>query len=118
MTIEYELHPDISVCADQKVQVNLDVSNLTPSSNPGSINNLVYGVGSPSETWSPEDTDSKKTVLINLPAVNGVPAGEYPIMEVKLKPTGELGPVTVKIFDKDGNVVFEVSYFRDYFVLQ
>jgi len=69
----------------------------------------VYGVGSPQDTWSPLPGDSQKTVEITLPDVNGVPAGEYPIMEVKVTPTGNLGPVTVQIFDNDGNKVFEVG---------
>ena len=46
---------------------------------------------------------------ITLPDVNGVPAGQYDIMEVKIKPTGNLGPVTVQILDKNGVVVFVVS---------
>jgi len=48
-------------------------------------------------------------VNITLPDVNGVPAGQYDIMEVKIKPTGNLGPVTVQILDKSGVVVFVVS---------
>ena len=99
-----------AVCNDKKVLIDLKPSDLSPSSNPESINNLVYGVGSPHDTWSPSNTDTKKTVEITLPDVNGVKAGVYPIMEVKLKPTGELGPVTIKIFDQGGNKVFEVSY--------
>jgi hypothetical protein len=97
------------VCNDKKVGIDLKPSDLNPSSNPETIGNLIYGVGSPHDAWSPTDTDSKKTVEITLPDVNGVPAGEYPIMEVKLKPTGKLGPVTIKIF-KDGILVFEDVY--------
>jgi len=48
------------------------------------------------------------TLEIILPAVGGVPPGDYEIMEIKVKPTGNLGPVTVTIFDEDDSV-FEVS---------
>jgi hypothetical protein len=99
-----------SYCEDKKVPVDLESSNLKPSSNPEKIDNLVYGVGSPRNTWSPLPGDSVKTVEITLPDVNGVPAGDYPIMEVEVKPTGELGLVTVQIFDKNGNKVFEDEY--------
>jgi len=96
-------------CKDKKEEVPLDVSNLNPSSNPQDINNLVNGVGSPKNTWQPTDSDTAKTVKITLPEVNGVPPGQYDIMEVKIKPTGELGPVTVQILDKNGDVVYEVN---------
>jgi hypothetical protein len=98
------------VCNDKKVGIDLKPSDLNPSSNPETIGNLIYGVGSPHDTWSPTDTDSQKTVVITLPDVNGVPAGEYPIMEIKLKSTENLGQVTVKIFDEAGKKVFEDVY--------
>ena len=107
-------------CKDKKEQVPLDVSNLKPSSNPQDINNLVDGEGKPQNTWQPTEDDTKKTVVITLPDVNGVPPGQYDIMEVKIKPTGDLGPVTVQILDKNGDVVYEVNttlitlYFTDF----
>jgi len=70
---------------------------------------VVPGIGSPSKTWSPTPEDQHPSVTIKLSEVNGVPAGDYPIIQVELTPVGELGPVTVKIVGKDGNVTFEVS---------
>jgi len=98
-----------TACKDKKVEVELDDVNLNSASNPDTVSNLIYGVGSPKDTWSPVEDDPDKALEINLPEVNGVPAGQYDIMEVKIKPTGNLGPVTVKIFDAAGNKVFDVS---------
>jgi hypothetical protein len=97
-------------CKDKKVEVNLDVANLKPSSNADNVGYLISGLGSPHNNWEPTTRDSVKTLEITLPDFNGIPAGEYPIIEVKVKPTGNLGPVTVQIFDKDGNKVFEDVY--------
>ena len=92
-----------------EVVVKIDGSDLTPSSNPSTIDNVIPGVGGPDKTWSPKSRDENPSVKIKLPEVNGVPAGDYPIMKVELTPVGELGPVTVTIVGKNGSVVFEVS---------
>ena len=97
------------VCKDKKERLELDESNLNPSSNSDSIGNIVFGNGNPHNTWQSTDDDTDKTLEIYLPDVNGVPPGDYQIMEVKVKPTGELGPVTVQILDQDNNEVFSVS---------
>ena len=88
------------------VVVTTNVSDLIPSSNPGTIGNVIPGAPN---TWSPTPGDENPSVTIKLPEVNGVPAGNYPIMQVELTPVGELGPVTVTLVGKDGSVVFEVS---------
>jgi hypothetical protein len=99
------------VCKDKKVQVDLFASDLFPSSNTDKKNNLVDGVGNKHNTWEPTKDDPKKTVEILLTrSVNGVPAGSYPIMEIKVKPTGNLGPVNVAIYDDDRSNVYEDVY--------
>lgn len=71
------------VCNGKEEQVNLGPSSLKPVDD---------------KTWK-----------IDLPDVNGVPAGQYEIMNVTFKTDGSVGPFTVKIVDEDGVVVFEVS---------
>jgi hypothetical protein len=99
------------VCKDKKERIDLDVSNLVPSSNTDTIDNIVFENGNPDNTWQPGDDDIDKYLQIDLPtSADGVPPGDYQIMEVKIKPTGNLGPVTVKIFDENWEPVFEELY--------
>jgi hypothetical protein len=102
------------VCKDKKERIDLDVSNLIPSSNADTIDNIVFENGSPHDTWQPSDDDNEKTLEIDLPVVNGVSPRDYQIMEIKVKPTGNLGPVTVRIFDEKWTPVFEVSNLKSY----
>lgn len=72
------------VCNDKEQRLDLDVTSFQPS-------------------------DNDKTLVIHLPDVNGKSAGDYDIMRVTFKTTGDLGPVTVKIVDNGGNVLLSVS---------
>ena len=86
-----------------------------PSSNPDNIDNILYGEGSSLVTWSPADDDPEKTLDIILPALNGVPAGEYHIADVNITSTGSMGPVTVQIYDGEWTPLFEVSHVETFF---
>jgi hypothetical protein len=99
----------ILACKQTEVVVKTDVSNLTPSSNPDTVGNVIPGVGGKDNPWTPSPEDTKPSLTVNLPEVNGVPAGEYPIMKVDLTPVGDAGTITVTILDKDNNPVFEVG---------
>jgi hypothetical protein len=95
-------------CTLQEVVVSTGVTNISPSS--GDVRKLIPGGGDKFNPWTPGANDDRPKITIKLPEVNGVPAGEYPIMQVDLTPVGDLGTVIVKIFDKNGNVVFEGSF--------
>lgn len=88
-----------------KEKLSLDVSDLIPSSDLDNIEDIFSK--NPSEAWHPDD--EKPTLEIDLPEVNGVPAGKYDIMIVAFKQTGNPVPVTVTILDEDGKVILEVS---------
>jgi len=87
--------------------LDLDVFDLTPSSNLQSIDK-IFSKNS-SETWQPAAGDNEPTIEIDLPDVNGKRPGEYDIMSVTFKQTGEPVPVTVTIKDGEGKTVLEVS---------
>ena len=97
-----------TVCRYKEVRVDLEISDLNTTSNTGSVGNLIFGVGNPDKTWEPTSTDTTNVLQIALPDVNGKSAGHYEIMEVKFKQTGELGPVTMQIYDDDFTKVFQV----------
>jgi hypothetical protein len=103
----------LAVCKLTEVNITTEVASLNPSSNAATVKNLIPGVGSPANTWIPDDSDTAKTLEIVLPYVNGVPPEEYEIMEVDISSTGSLGTVLVKIVDDGGKVVFNVcmNYF-------
>lgn len=95
------------VCTDEEKQLNLFVFSLKVLSNLDRIINILFG--NPDNTWRPADDDNDRTLEIILPDVNGVPAGGYDIMRITFKQTGTPVPVTVKIVDKAGKTVLEVS---------
>lgn len=95
------------MCNENEERLDLDVFNLNSSSNLDNIDKIFSK--NPSEAWSPAGDDNKITVQIDLPDVPPVRAGEYDIMIVTFKQTGEPVPVTVTIFDEAGNKVLEVS---------
>ena len=94
------------VCNDDEERLDLDVSNLKPSSNFDSIDNIFST--DPDIAWQPADDDNNRTLEIFLPDVNGALAGEYDIMNVTFKTTGTPGPVTVTIVDGYGNTTIKV----------
>ena len=96
-------------CDLTEVVVKTDVSNLVTSSNSADVDKLIPGGGDEKNPWSPAPGDETPKVTINLPPVNGVPAGEYTIMDIDLTPLGDVGTITVTIKDKNGNPVFVVG---------
>jgi hypothetical protein len=48
-------------------------------------------------------------VVVNMPDVNGVPPTDYQIMEIIIEKTKPVFPVTVLIYDQNGDEVFSVS---------
>jgi len=95
-------------CDLTEVVVKTAVSNLVTSSNGADVGKLIPGGGDQNNPWSPAPGDETPKVTINLPPVNGVPAGEYTIMEIDLTP-GDVVTITVTIKDKSGNPVFVVG---------
>jgi hypothetical protein len=95
-------------CELTEVPILKDVSSIKPSSSPETVGNLLPGVGSAEKPWTP--TDSKPSLTVTLPEVNGKQPNEYPLMAVDFKSVGPLPTVTVTVLDENGKIVFEGKF--------